>query len=269
MCHIFCHFLTLSSGFILYSEAIFGQTPCASVLPRPMSTPAAISQDIQSLSSFAATATVSRPASTVSVEVIVNQVFALNLPLKQGVERAYRPSMSTGVKVGIGVSAGLGALFLFLLCAWLIWFLKRRRSEDILSPAAPNSANDQSATWVGGYYRDSDNTAISSATAVSSIPKSSTPPVSIRGPNWQLQSQQNVQQHPYIRQPPPRFTEGFMGMPTDRTSKSPLPRYSPPHETQLNSADSYRQPMSELPDRGLEIHEAGSGDITPLPRRKW
>jgi hypothetical protein len=274
----------------LYGQAIFGQTPCASVLPQAISTPAAISQDIQSLSSYVAT-TATVPTPTVSVKVIVDQVFALSLPLKQGMEGTHKSAMSAGSKIGIGVGAGLGGLFLILLCAWLIW-LKRRKPQEIPSPN-PNPANDQPhASWVGSYRHDPKN-ASSHAIAADTPWKPNTAPGSNQtseisagwrpghqqNPSqfsvnpvthgWQPQPQQRQQHHPYVRRPPPRFTEGFMGMPTGQNVSPPLPTYSPPPEAYFTPANAYGHPINELPGRGNEVYEAGAGVITPVPRRDW
>src|ERR1700761_3386826 len=114
----------------MHGQAILGQTPCYSVLPQTITVPEAVSQQIQSLSSMIA-ATATQPNPTVSVHVIVDQVFSLSLPLKAGVETypGHNNGLSTGAKIGIGVGAGFGALFAVSLCIWIAWFSRKRCRE--------------------------------------------------------------------------------------------------------------------------------------------
>lgn len=274
-------------GFSLYGQAILGQTPCASQLPMTLTTPAAISQNIQSLSSYvAATATASTP--TVSVKVIVDQVFALSLPLKHGKEQTSSSGLSTTTKIGIGVGAGVGGILAILLCAWLIWLKHRRRRGD---PPDSTNANTNNPPILVGH-----NTKIEPkipSTNVANIdewkPAPSPAPVPVHtpwqppnpnhsrnpselsgstSPIWQqhqqYQQQQEYQQQPYVRQPPPRFHENFNGMPS---SSPPLPQYSPPPPGRYYGEQGGY--VNELPGRGNEVFEAGSGIITPAPRRQW
>lgn len=265
-------------GFSLYGQAILGQTPCASQLPITLSTPAAISQNIQSLSSYiAATATASTP--TVSVKVIVDQVFALSLPLKQGKEQLPQMGMSATTKIGIGVGAGVGVILALLLCAWLIWLKHRRRPEETTTSTDTNSNNQP----MRADYNKSNEPKVSTPniTAVEEW-KPATSPVHIPWqpnpnhsrntselsgstlPGWQ---QQQYQQQPYIRQPPPRFSENFTGMLVAPTASPPLPQYSPPPpERYYGEQGRY---VNELSGRENEVYEAGSGIITPAPRRQW
>src|SRR6266480_3368638 len=114
-----------SSGFSLYNQQIIGQTPCYSILPQTLSIPAAASEQISSLSAIIA-ATATAPDPTVSVHIITDEIFALSLPLKNGVETTnHNGGLSLGAKIGVGLGAGFGAI-LIILMVWLLFFRNKR-----------------------------------------------------------------------------------------------------------------------------------------------
>jgi hypothetical protein len=199
-----------SSGFSLYSQQILGQTPCYSILPEPLAVPHAITEQISSLSSaIAATATAPNP--TVSVHVITDEIFALSLPLKNGIEAITQPKggLSLGAKIGIGVGGGLGAIIAITLIVWLVIYIRKNRKDGHVGSTFNGS--DVAA-------RTGTSTAMSS-TVTGSISNPTWSPMQghtsytneehIPGPgsgrSWSPNSQQQQQQQQqYVRMPPPR-----------------------------------------------------------------
>lgn len=132
-----------SSGFSLYDQQIIDQTPCYSILPETLSIPPAASEQISSLSAIIA-ATATDPNPTVSVHIITDEIFALSLPLKNGVEiHNHNGGLSLGAKIGIGVGAGFGAILSIILIIWLCLSMRKGRKNGhakTLSNASRTSA---------------------------------------------------------------------------------------------------------------------------------
>jgi len=98
------------------------------VLSTTLSVPEAVSQELLSLSrQIAATATGANPS--VSVHFITDQVLALALPLKDGMDQrnAAAAGLSMAAKIGIGVGAGVGGLIALILLGWCCLWNKRSR----------------------------------------------------------------------------------------------------------------------------------------------
>ena len=121
--------------------------------------PAAISADLSSIASAIAK-TAASASTTYSVQVVVNEVFALNLPHKP-----QNHNLSVGTQAGIGVGASAGGLLFLLLLIWSLFLRRRLRRESqkvqsLTSPSqqTPNSpqSTSVSATPYGGYYAGAD-----------------------------------------------------------------------------------------------------------------
>lgn len=125
------------SGFTLYSQALFGQTPCYTVLSTDLSVPGAVSAQISQLKSEIA-ATASSSAPTVSVNLIENQVFALNLP-----HTKRSSGLTTGAQIGIGVGSSVAGLGLILLLLLLLFrrrrFLNKQENQPINTTSIQSS----------------------------------------------------------------------------------------------------------------------------------
>jgi hypothetical protein len=132
--------ILIDSGFNLYNTLFLNHTPCYSILPTAVAVPNAVSQEILSLSSrIASTATDPNP--TVSVNIITNEVFALSLPLHNGVEKTTKNSKSglpLAAEIGIGVGAGLLILICLVLLLWLC-SSRRRRNKSIGGDNLPSN----------------------------------------------------------------------------------------------------------------------------------
>jgi len=96
--------------------------------------------------------TAASTSSTYSVQVVVNEVFALNLPHKP-----QSHSLSVGTQAGIGVGASAGGLLFLLLLFWSLFLRRRLRRESqkvqsltssgaVTSPAQPNPNSPQSVS---------------------------------------------------------------------------------------------------------------------------
>lgn len=249
---LFCTTLTISSGFSLYDQEIIGQTPCYSILPQTFSLPTSVSDQISSLSSLiAATATVPNP--TVSVHIVTDEVFALSLPLKNGVETVHKPDtgLSSGAKIGIGVGAALGAIIAITLIAMLIFNMRKdKRNRDTLSSSAGISAwAAEAGTAAGttpgtGTAMSQRRSLASTATAPTISNPAMSPPLHghtsyaddefIPAPGGEQQQQhwQAAADQQYYRMPPPR------------AKLQPMPTATPPPTTQTGTPQSR---YSELP----------------------
>ncbi|KAF2670839.1 hypothetical protein BT63DRAFT_411927 [Microthyrium microscopicum] len=132
-------------GFSLYNQRLLNQTPCYTILSTSLPVPAEISSQISSLSAIIA-ATATAASASVCVNVITNQIFALLLPLKNGVEVTHKTSsLSLGAKIGIGVGAGLGALIALILLAWCTLWRRKDRRERMMS-----QTQSQVSAWTQG-----------------------------------------------------------------------------------------------------------------------
>jgi hypothetical protein len=211
----------------LYGQAILGQTPCFSVLPETISIPPAVSAQLSSLSSMlAATATNSHPT---TINVVVNQVFALSLPLTKTQKST---ALSKGAKIGIGLGAAFGVLFALILCIWLV-HMKRHKAQENTAAAPPPQMQipSQSQTMYENEYRKSVSpvhSPVSTPWQIDAAHQSYLGPQQQTG--WQSPPplQQQQPQQSYFRMPPQRFGEDRVAMPTPGSISPPL--YSPPPE---------------------------------------
>jgi hypothetical protein len=202
------------SGFSLYNQEIIGQTPCYTVLATSLSVPAEISDQVSSLSAAIAS-TATNPNPTVSVHIISDQIFALSLPLKNGVETTHAPAgLSLGAKIGIGVGAGLGALIALILLVWF-WLWRRRPNHNHHATPSEISAWTSNTAIAAGsttqqpqQYRKS---LASTVTAANVSPPWTSPTLGhtsyvddehVPGPGTEAWKPQPAQQ--YQRMPPPR-----------------------------------------------------------------
>jgi hypothetical protein len=131
----------------LYQTQFYSLYPCVSTLATAYSVPGAVTQQLLSLSAaIASTATDANP--TVSVHIITDQVFALSLPLKGGIERTSpaKSGLPLGAKIGIGV----GAVLIFVVVGFLLLMcLTRNRRRGGKSAAAGGIApGSQTPAWL-------------------------------------------------------------------------------------------------------------------------
>jgi hypothetical protein len=278
----------------LYAQELLGQTPCYSILPNTLSVPDVVSQQILSLSSQIAS-TASTPNPTVSVHIITDQIFALSLPLKNGKELTKSPStLSLGEKIGIGVGAGLGAIFLIILAVWLFYFVRRskRPSDDT---TVSGQSESTVANWAAQAHKSSASTATFPVSASGHTPKlghlslDSYPDQH----RYQSNSQQFLNPQQQMRMPPQRrpqqdmmmqgdspYGQGPIGYSVGQLSELPT-AFTPPVEaggrplqswnsgagtTLYDSSSpgahpSYGQPP--MPPQPRNMHEMGGG--TPRP----
>jgi len=213
-----------SSGFSLFNQQIIGQTPCYSILPQSLPIPAAASDQISSLSAvIAATATAPNP--TVSVHIITDEIFALSLPLKNGVEVHNKGGLSLGAKVGIGLGAGFGAIIAILLIAWLCIY-NRKVPRNKHTKTASNTS-DISA-WVASTGGSTAVPPVEGGVLAATGPGSTQSWLQKQGNVSGTGSEQmwNPSQQQYFRTPPPRASLGTMQgaqPPGDQTIFSELP----------------------------------------------
>jgi hypothetical protein len=126
--------LTDYSGFVLYTQAVVGQTPCYTVLATALPANAATAAVSYVSAEIAATAS---PGSTpsVSIQVAANQVFALSLP-----HSTHHSGMGAGEKIGIGVGVGVGALLVLGLVAWVCLLRRKLGNERDVNRLSINPA---------------------------------------------------------------------------------------------------------------------------------
>jgi hypothetical protein len=228
----------------LYGQAILGQTPCFSVLPQTVSIPAAVSQEISSLSSYiAATATIPNP--TVSVHVVVDQIFALSLPLKSGTEVTKKTGgLSLGAKIGIAVGAGLGLLFALILFLGLRRLRRTNPQEE--SPLEPTQPVGTPETFRKSMM--SNTSTVTTPTPTDPMRASYFPN---EPPPFGWQAPPPPTQPVQYRMSPRRYGETQVAIPYGGSSS--LPSYSPP--------------PGELPAEATERFELGAH--TPAGNRGW
>ncbi|OAP56389.1 hypothetical protein AYL99_09568 [Fonsecaea erecta] len=125
------------SGFTTYGESIIGNLPCVSTLTTTISPDSAVLASITSMvsASLAAQSTVSTP----TVNVIVNQVWALGLPCADDEDEEDHTHLSTGAKIGIGVGVGVAGLLLIGLF-WACLAVRHRRRAKMRKLEAANTA---------------------------------------------------------------------------------------------------------------------------------
>ena len=202
-----------------------------------------MTQQLLSLSAaIASTATDANP--TVSVHIITDQVFALSLPLKGGVERTTpaKSGLPLAAKIGIGV----GAVLIFVVIGFLILMClsrNRRRGKGAAQQGiAPGS---QTPAWLDAQRKSLASTA-TAPTATSWDPRqghfsydSATTAGDAAGGYYKPAD------NPYVRTPP------------QRTSLQPMPM------AQIGAygraAGGVQPSYSELPAQSHEVFEADAG----------
>jgi hypothetical protein len=244
-----------ASGFNLYNIAIYSYYPCVSTLSQAYSVPAAVSQQLLSLSAaIAGTATNANP--TVSVHIVTDSVFALSLPLRGGVERVTQPTkagLPLPAKIGIAVGAVL--IFIVLGVLILLCITARRRKRVVIggnrqqtaplatqqTPAwlaaqreslasATTAAATPGTTWEPhqGHFRYDSNATATSDTAASDT---------AAGGYYKPTSDNS----PYVRTPPPR----------NSLQPMPVAQISP-----YGHVGGVQPTYSELPAASHEVFEA-------------
>jgi hypothetical protein len=170
---------------------------------------------------FAATATGSHPS---TINVVVNQVFALSLPLTKEQRSS---ALSRGAKIGIGLGTGLGLLFALILCIWLVCLKWSKRQE--VTAAAPAASQmqtpSQSQTMYAEDYRKKISQPVSpinTSWQIDGPNQSYSPP--LQQPGWQSPPQPPPQS--YYRIPPQRGGEDQIAISPPASVSPPL--YSPP-----------------------------------------
>jgi hypothetical protein len=154
--------LIQSSGFNLYGTQFYSNNPCVSSLSQSFSVPEAVTQQLLSLSSeIAGTATDANP--TVSVNIVTNQVFALSLPLKGGVEATAHSKSGLPLAAKIGIGVGAGIIFIVLGVVFLL-FLSRKRKRGYHQRGTSNTSD--TTAWAAAQRKSlaSTSTAPTGAT---------------------------------------------------------------------------------------------------------
>ena len=201
--------------------------------------------------------TAASASSTYSIQVVVNEVFAINLPHKP-----QSHSLSVGTQAGIGVGASAGGLLFLLLLFWSLFLRRRLRRESqkvqsltssgaVTSPAQPSPNSPQSTSVPSSpvYYTNVDQS------------HGPSPPLAM-GPYGMAQP---APPHP----PPPlqqQFYSGGMGElvatqmdPVEAESRLPRAGIS-----RMPDGRMYEYP-AEMGVRTPPIH----GLIQPQPYRTW
>ncbi|KIX99785.1 uncharacterized protein Z520_04421 [Fonsecaea multimorphosa CBS 102226] len=130
------------SGFTTYGESIIGNLPCVSTLTTTISPDSAVLASITSMVSASLAAQSTMTTTTPTINVIVNQVWALGLPCaddEEGGEEGDHTHLSTGAKVGIAVGVGVGGL-LIIGFLWACLAVRHRRRAKMRKLEAANTA---------------------------------------------------------------------------------------------------------------------------------
>ncbi|OQV05293.1 hypothetical protein CLAIMM_10059 [Cladophialophora immunda] len=130
-------------GFTTYGQSIIGNLPCVSTLTTTLSPDSAVLASITSMVSASLVAQSETATTTPTVNVIVNQVWALGLPCADdeegGEEGGDHTHLSTGAKVGIGVGVGV-AVLLLIGFLWACLAVRHRRRAKMRKLEAANTA---------------------------------------------------------------------------------------------------------------------------------
>jgi hypothetical protein len=236
--------LTTVRGFNLYQTQFYSLYPCVSALATAFSVPGAVTQQLLSLSAaIASTATDANP--TVSVHIITDQVFALSLPLKNGVERT-TPAKS-GLPLAAKIGIGIGAVLIFVVIGFLILMClsrnRRRGGGAAQQGIAPGS---QTPAWLDAQRKSLASTTTAPTASTSWDPHqghfsydSATTAGDAAGGYYKPAD------NPYVRTPP------------QRTSLQPMP------VAQIGAygraAGGVQPSYSELPAQSHEVFEADAG----------
>jgi hypothetical protein len=220
------------SGFNLYQTQFYSIYPCVSTLASAYSVPNAVTQQLLSLSAaIASTATDANP--TVSVHIITDQVFALSLPLKGGVERT-SPAKSSGLPLAAKIGIGVGAVLLFVALGFaLLMCLTRKNRRGRAAPPgiAPGA---QTPAWLDAQRK-------SLASTVATAPTAST--------SWD--PRQGHFSYDSAASPDPAAGGGYYKPAGNEYVRTP------PQRTSLQP-----MPMAQISTHG---HQAGGGGYAELP----
>jgi hypothetical protein len=219
-----------------------------SILPSTLAVPYAVSQEILSLSArISSTATDPNP--TVSVHIITDEVFAISLPLHNGIERTTPKSgLPLAAEIGIGVGAGLLILITLGIVFWV--FASRRRRNQTLG------GDSRTGEWAEAQQQRKSLTSVTTAHTSAAYPSGTTHP-GHGSTGWQ--------QPGYFRTPPPR--QSFQPMPVTHSGSPYKPGdanygptytelpgdYSAPVEAdgiQVQYSDYDMQPTHQPADQG-------------------
>ncbi|OAL36393.1 hypothetical protein AYO20_04289 [Fonsecaea nubica] len=203
-------------GFTTYGQSIIGNLPCVSTLTTTISPGSDV---LASITSMVSASLVAESATTTpTVNVIVNQVWALGLPCaddEEGEEEEDHTHLSTGAKIGIGVGVGVAGL-LIIGFLWACLAVRHRRRAKMRKLEAANTA-------AGGPIRPESGAYV----AAQENPKHMSVATSMGSPNMMQQQQQ---QPPY-------------GSPTHGFSPAfgyTVPQAQPPQMMQVH--DAYGHP---------------------------
>jgi hypothetical protein len=242
--------LTQCSGFNLYQTQFFSLYPCVSTLATPYSVPGAVTQQLLSLSAaIASTATDANP--TVSVHIVTDEVFALSLPLKGGVEHITHAS--TGLPLAAKIGIGVGAVLLLVALGFLaILCVSRNRRRGGRAAAAQQgiAPGSQTPAWLDAQRKSLASTTTAGGGAPTG--QSSWDP---RQGHFSYDSAASAgdaagaggyykpagDANPYVRTPP------------QRTSLQPMPMAQ---ISTYGHAGGVQPAYSELPANSHEVYEA-------------
>jgi hypothetical protein len=129
-----------------------------------------------------------------------------------------------GAKIGIGVGAGIGALFALILCIWLVR-LKRHKQVDNTDPHPPQVAQTPKS------YHDEYRKSIATTVSPVNSPYQPASPYQIEAARQSYpypaqdhigwEPPQSQPQQSYFRMPPQRFGETQVAMPTPGSVSPP------------------------------------------------
>ncbi|KIW93858.1 uncharacterized protein Z519_05173 [Cladophialophora bantiana CBS 173.52] len=249
-------------GFTTYGQSIIGNLPCVSTLTTTISPDSAVLASITSVvsASLAAQSTMTTP----TINVIVNQVWALGLPCADdNAKEENHTHLSTGAKIGIGVGVGVAALLLIGFLWACLAVRHRRRAKMRKLEAANTAAGGPIRPESGAYATAQENSKhISVATTMAPSPGMGSPNMmqqaygspaqhgfspafGYAAPQAQPPQMMQVQDpyhHPYGVQPAP---QGYPPMGYPPSSQSPPPFY-PSGGSYGAQTQQYKEPPAEV-----------------------